>query len=74
VRFVGTAKGLTRQSDELLSGVGLLVPFEYIAEYDLRSAPRGSVLRKSYRIDAAVAMRDRSRFVSLMNKAVICKV
>lgn len=51
VRFVGTAKGLTRQSDELLLGVGLLVPFKYIAEYDLRLAPRGSVLRKSYRIE-----------------------
>ncbi len=48
----GTAKELTRTAeDDLLLGVGLKAPFKFVADYDLRLAPRGSTFRKTYRVE-----------------------
>ncbi len=37
--------------DSVLLAVSLPVPFKVIADYDMRISPRGSVLRRRYRID-----------------------
>ena len=38
-------------SDDVLVGVGLLAPFKLVGAYDSRNSPRGTVLRKTYKIE-----------------------
>ena len=48
----GKAKSVAHtMSDDLLLGVGLLAPFKLLGIYDQRNIPRGSVLKKTYKVD-----------------------
>jgi hypothetical protein len=41
----------TRDAGEVLVGVALPAPFKVVAGYDMRNAPRGTVLKRRYRIE-----------------------
>ncbi len=48
----GKAKAVAHtMADDLLLGVGLLSPFKLVGAYDSRNIPRGSVLKKTYKIE-----------------------
>jgi hypothetical protein len=56
VTIAGKAKPKTGElsstmSDDLLLGVGLLAPFKLVGAYDSKNLPRGTVLRKAYKIE-----------------------